>query len=1723
MNGHRQKRSGLKPWRQYRHVLLGAALALALAPVTRAADTEIYFSSSGTLFDPSRSNVLLILDTSGSMNVPATGVPESRIDQLKEATTDILQDVENINVGLMRLSVNQGGPVLFPVTYLEEDTANVVSELTTTIQYRNTINDGANDVEDRDAGLSSNGQTIGFLAPPASTSSPSSRPPVDTGLVRPEQDAYEILASEEVVTDDGTGDTAIRDRIAAFLFDSQIPPNARISSARIQLTSSVDVPGDTEWLVGVEDTDWAGPLVDCDSCANISNRPISPRPPILGNLSPFNITMPRANMAYFPDITTGVQDLVERGCNNKSSDLANTRFETAGCTYEGRVLVLLRHAPGNVAGRFYNTAVTGPGAAGRRPRLTVFFEAADTLEQREAGLRFVNIRIPRDTALTPMATRLVLTPTSTFQGSNINITIRLEDAGNSDPFSTTDPDDLTDRMRFPGTEDFEVSGTSWVEGVPVEIDVTTLLQDLVNKDPGWCGGNAATFILGIDSASNIDIAPEFQSFENPGASPPALIYSYDPSSVPPASCLSNTENAQAALSGDDAEQDGATVHTSRTNLHLGERAGQPQTVGLRFAGVDVPRNATILEAHLEFFAQGASSGAARFSIRGLNQANPPVFIASANNIDMRSRTSAVEDWTLMSPVDDWNIPDRMYPDPDISAVVPDISAVVQELVNNPGWSQGGTMGFVIENQGSGFRRAHSFDGNPFRAPRLQISYDDTTTADQSFKTAREALLEEVGNLPAQGNTPLQEVMREALRYWRGEEMIYGDSRREQFSNRISHPGSYCTGDNSCGTALVDGTMFTHPDDPTGGVCDDEVNAFGVYVPNRIEAGVCRQSTICRIDPLNRLCRFELIGRTSQTAPKPIYISPISPDLTCSGNHQVLLTDGAANFGGTDNALIRTEIGKASCYTDNSSFKLTGERTFPYSPDQLCMADMAEYLATVDQSATADGDQLVQTSTIAYNLTSDDHTQVLRDVANLGQGNFYSANNAEQLINIFEQILVDVRSDSTSFVSPSLATNAFNRLLSRDEIYFGLFTPDRTRAWFGNVKKYNVCIDSSRGCSLGEILDANRDSAIDTVDSRFRQDARSIWSATPDGRSTTQGGSGAEITDYRAQTLYTDQNNNGRAAANTPLSDSGFFLDGSNWGDSSLMTLRSAICPVPSIMPGDPCEDRMLWLLGKKVITDAENDLNADQRWSVNDVLHSSPVVITYGGTGTTFYDKLIYGTNDGSLHFVNADNGREEWRFLPSDFWGAQQTEYLNPEGDHGYGMDTTPTLWVIDNNGNGIIEPGTPEGDSVRAFLATRRGGNFMYALDLTADVNSTTDPVVPNFLWRIAGGGGDFPRLGQTWSQPQITTISTDGDPNRPVLIFGGGWDPALDSTATFTVADNGGNAFLGNAIYIVDPIDGDLLLDISGSPGSDIVVPDMVYSIPSRIRLVDSNGNGDTDRLYVGDSGGQIFRVDLDPAIDPGSTSPEQDTVVGRLANVSAATPVSERRRFFEPPSVVQVRDEIYSDTAEYDYVLIGSGYRAHPLNFDTEDRFYAFRDYTINVLSDSDFDNVAESTDAYPKLSGLPFDNTDLTDVTNDELDGSDANQRAAAGWYFDFTSGGFAGEKVLSAATTVAGIVTFTTFRPDPDAVTDPCLASVGNANAYNFNILSAAAALDWDADGNIDLGDRKLGLGSGIPSGVVPIFTREGVVGIVGIEGGAAQLGVLSGLPRYRTYWYEEL
>jgi type IV pilus assembly protein PilY1 len=292
-----------------------------------------------------------------------------------------------------------------------------------------------------------------------------------------------------------------------------------------------------------------------------------------------------------------------------------------------------------------------------------------------------------------------------------------------------------------------------------------------------------------------------------------------------------------------------------------------------------------------------------------------------------------------------------------------------------------------------------------------------------------------------------------------------------------------------------------------------------------------------------------------------------------------------------------------------------------------------------------------------------------------------------------------------------------------------------------------------------------------------------------------------------------------------------------------------------------------------------------------------------------------------------------------------------------------------------------------------------------------------------------------------------------------------------------------------------------------------------------VLDSDGDFVDDRLYVGDIGGQVWRVDLGNDIASSGGNREGSSVIGRLANISATGSGGiNERRFFEPPSVVQVEDNTYASTSVFDYVLMGTGWRAHPLNKTVHDRFYAFRDRQVpGKMTDADSNNLADSYPSGTTPANTPINNANLIDVTNQVLQSGNSTHEDSLGWYFDFEGLAHDGEKVLSAPVTIAGSVFFTTYQPDVASNTDLCSAQIGGGNAYNFNVLNAGATIDWDLDGTVEsLADRALSLGGGIPSDVVPVFTKEGIVGIVGIEGGAAQLGTLSGLPRFRTYWYEE-
>ena len=102
-------------------------------------------------------------------------------------------------------------------------------------------------------------------------------------------------------------------------------------------------------------------------------------------------------------------------------------------------------------------------------------------------------------------------------------------------------------------------------------------------------------------------------------------------------------------STDDAEEkhDGSYVTTSSSDLEMMYDSWNSQglqTVGLRFNNITIPSNASIVNAYIQFTADGSSSGNIDISIKGENIANSSTFSNTPNNISNRNTTSSNVVW-----------------------------------------------------------------------------------------------------------------------------------------------------------------------------------------------------------------------------------------------------------------------------------------------------------------------------------------------------------------------------------------------------------------------------------------------------------------------------------------------------------------------------------------------------------------------------------------------------------------------------------------------------------------------------------------------------------------------------------------------------------------------------------------------------------------------------------------------------------------------------------------------------------------------------------------------------------------------------------------------------------------------------------------------------------------------------------------------------------------------
>ena len=674
------------------------------------------------------------------------------------------------------------------------------------------------------------------------------------------------------------------------------------------------------------------------------------------------------------------------------------------------------------------------------------------------------------------------------------------------------------------------------------------------------------------------------------------------------------------------------------------------------------------------------------------------------------------------------------------------------------------------------------------------------------------------------------------------------------------------------------------------------------------------------------------------------------------------------------------------------------------------------------------------------------------------GKYHKASSAADLKTALQEVIEEVL-DSSSLTSASVSANSFDRTQTLDSVYYGMFEPSTAARWQGNVKKYKIV--------NGAQVDVNGNPAVNSA-GEFDTDAKSFWTATKDGNDVAKGGV--------AEMLRTTNTSDRKLL--TDIEGVGLLTDFSYAKIKAQYTSaedRTDLFDIPLAEDTD-ITSHVKWAKGEDV-DDYDKDVSTIVRPDVfGDPLHSKPIVINYATGGT----RIMVGTNAGVLHMFKDDavlnKVTESWAYLPKEFFKIIKPlrENVIAVNNKIYGIDGEITLYINDLNGNGQVEAG----DAAWIFFGLRRGGSSYYALDVT-------NPDAPKLMWHI-DDSGDFATLGQTWSKPQVVRSAynkTDSD--KLVVIFGGGYDTKKDASGPNTHDDA-----KGASVYMVN-----------ARTGARIFKKDTTTKngVASNIASLDSDNDALVDRLYVGDTGGNVWRIDM-----PDETLAH--TSIIKLASVGGITN-SDDRRFFNQPSIVRtyILETINTGTVAlphvvkqevpYDAILLGTGDRAAPTNKETNDMFFMFKDKYINTQR---LDTITPAI-ASITLSEL-YDYTDdpfkdypsLTTAQEAEL----LVASSKSGWHFDLTD---PGEKSTAEAIVINNVVYFTTYTSSPDSI---CSVTPGDAWLYAVDLALGIKKYNWGTEPNNRSGDDRIKhMGSqflGKPTLISTPVTIDGVTRLQG-------------------------
>ena len=622
-----------------------------------ADDIEIYVGTNE--LSATQANVLLMVDTSGSMDTIVSGTSETRMQQTKRALKEMLLKLpDNINVGIGRYN-DPGGSILYPATKLSDTVPQKITK---------TISQNDQDAHQSNSGVTNISSTTLDFLDSLKTVTKKVNVSVDDAVQCLTGSSFSTNSNYLEINNDGNCYNA-NGTIFRIL---GIPKNSKILSANIFMRLPTYSSGSTDAEIYAEDA--SKPKI----YSNTNGQRIIDR----NYLSNTVKWVPIQSSGFFetlstPDVTNLVQTLVNK----------NDWDTNSGINFMFRV------PSGGRAGRtsFY----AYDGSSTNAPYITITYIDSTMIESK-VGLKFEDVQVPSNAQITSATLKL---KAATSNG-NGNITVGVETSNSPSNFTAT-TNNIS--LRTLSSTKLTIPFTNWDQDTYNNLDVTNLVQEKVNSS-GWCGGNSMAFVL------NSRDAYKAYAIESGSSNAPILEIKY--SSVPQQSCAKSLIVNQIVQSNDDgAQRSNNNVYLNNSTIPLS--SSYPLGAFLfRKVALDTKtiNNLEIEDAYIEFTSANGSSGNTQFKIYAENTTNAQPLSNVKNSFSSKTKTNSTVLWNITSNF----VTDGVYR-------TPNLTSILTEIMSKSGWVKNNNITFLLERT-SGARTFVSNDYSISKSAKLIIKY-----------------------------------------------------------------------------------------------------------------------------------------------------------------------------------------------------------------------------------------------------------------------------------------------------------------------------------------------------------------------------------------------------------------------------------------------------------------------------------------------------------------------------------------------------------------------------------------------------------------------------------------------------------------------------------------------------------------------------------------------------------------------------------------------------------------------------------------------------------------------------------------------------------------------------------------------------------------------------------------------------------------------------------------